>query len=109
MSEEVYCALCGVPFGVDTDLYRTGSVTDDDVAWTPVLPVSMSCTTLGRNGYLIPRQVRRMKYEKPCDWYLSGIGRNGSFFGWESLVPTEPDYDAREHVACYSWIIFIHG
>lgn len=33
MSEEVYCALCGVPFGVDDDLYRTG-ITEDDVAWT---------------------------------------------------------------------------
>lgn len=32
--KEFYCALCGVPFGVDNDLYRTGSVTEDDVVWT---------------------------------------------------------------------------
>lgn len=32
--KEVYCALCGVPLGVDSDLYRTGSVTEDDVIWT---------------------------------------------------------------------------
>lgn len=32
--KEVYCALCGVPFGVDNDLYRTGSVTEDDIIWT---------------------------------------------------------------------------
>ena len=37
-----------------------------------------------------------MKYEKPCDWYLSGIGRNDSVFGWDTFVPREPDYDARK-------------
>lgn len=44
----------------------------------------------------MPRQVRNEKYEEPCDWYLSGIGRNDGFQGWDCLVPTEPDYDARK-------------
>lgn len=37
-----------------------------------------------------------MKYEKPCDWCLSGIGRNDPYSGWDTLSPTELDYDARE-------------
>ncbi len=34
MNEEIYCALCGVPFDVWANLYRNGSVKDEDVEWT---------------------------------------------------------------------------
>lgn len=77
--KEFYCALCGVPFGVDNDLYRTGSVTEDDVVWTQYYTA-----------------LREVKYEEPCDWYLSGIGRNQGSEAWDTLVPTEPDCDARK-------------
>lgn len=33
-AEEVYCALCGVPFEVDEGVYRTDSVLHHDIAWT---------------------------------------------------------------------------
>ena len=34
MCDEVYCALCGVAFDIYVDLYRSGSITAEDVEWT---------------------------------------------------------------------------
>lgn len=34
MNEEIYCALCGVPFDVWANLYRNGFVKDEHVEWT---------------------------------------------------------------------------
>lgn len=34
MCDEVYCALCGVPFDIYVDLYRSGLITAEDVEWT---------------------------------------------------------------------------
>ena len=96
MSQEIYCALCGVPFGVEANLYRSGSVTEDDVTWSQFfVACKMLHAVLEEHSYLIPRQVREERYEQPCDWYLSGIGRYHFSFGWSMLPPTKPDYDAR--------------
>ena len=34
MELEACCALCGVPFDINADLYRESEITDEDVAWT---------------------------------------------------------------------------
>ena len=60
------------------------------------LPVRVLSTKLEKHGSLIPLLVREVKYEEPCDWYLSGIGRNQGSEAWDTLVPTEPDCDARK-------------
>ena len=62
----------------------------------------MLCAKLENGGYLIPHLVRRVKYEKPCDWYLSGVGSNDGLEGWQALVPTESDYDIRRPDPEYS-------
>ena len=97
MSEDIYCALCGVPFDVDANLYRAGSVTEDQVEWSQYfVACKVLCAVLEGHGYLIPRQVREDKYEEPCDWYLSGIGRYDSSLDGTMLPPTESSYDARK-------------
>lgn len=60
------------------------------------LHVRMLCAKVEKGECLMPLLVREVKYEEPCDWYLSGIGRNSGSEGWDTLVPTEPDYDARK-------------
>ena len=95
--DDIYCALCGVPFGVDAELYRSGSVTDDDVLWSQFfIACKMLYAVPEWPRYLIRCQVREYKNEQPCEWHLSGIGRISGYDGCVMLPPVETSFDARK-------------
>ena len=102
--DECYCALCGVCFGIFTDLYQH-RVSEDEVAWTEFFRLRMWLFHLilgvGMVNRLTPIVVRQRPQSAGVDntvatvapsYYLSGVGW-GISPGTARAPP--PSYDAR--------------
>ena len=102
--DECYCALCGVCFGIFTDLYQD-RVSEDEVAWTEFFRLRMWLFHLilgiGMVNRLTPIVVRQRPQSAGVDntvatvapsYYLSGVGW-GISPGTARAPPSS--YDAR--------------
>ena len=99
MNEEIYCALCGVPFDVWADLYRNGSVKGEDVEWTKYFIARKSMRgwfgfIIANLGAAVVRKAEATGAAGKVVWFLSGVGETDNFTSFEDLFPPL-DYDAR--------------
>ena len=90
MDDDVFCALCGVCFDVDTDLYA-GRVHEEDASWTSYYQAGMppfnTKPTIMMTCFHLVRRVKGpdLTNDKPprSSWCLSGVGRISGAMGWE--------------------------